>query len=207
MAISRYPLIAHEGWPYILGLGMAASAASYYYGIWSTPLWLLLPVVVWLYRDPARKIPSVPLALICPVDGKILSVEETRDPFRKCDAQCIRIEMPGSGIFTVRAPTEGKIHQHWFRKQGALFGERNYAVWIQTDEMDDVVTVLRPGRLLRQVNCYSATGERVGQGQRCGYIPFGAVVDVYIPVNAVVNVKTGDTVLSGETVLAELVRR
>ena len=49
------------------------------------------------------------------------------------------------------------------------------------------------------------SGERIGQGQRCGYLPFGGVVDLFLPVESKVLVEVGQRVDSGSTVLAELI--
>ncbi|MGD8811861.1 MAG: phosphatidylserine decarboxylase, partial [Thioalkalispiraceae bacterium] len=75
-----------------------------------------------------------------------------------------------------------------------------------TDEKDDVIVVLRPGRVFKRLSCDANIGERVGQGHRCGIIPFGSVIDVYLPVTSHINVTIGQSVTSGETVLADIIK-
>jgi len=52
--------------------------------------------------------------------------------------------------------------------------------------------------------CNLKVGDRVERGQRIGLIKFGSRVDVLIPAEANLKVKTGSRVKGGSTVLAVL---
>jgi len=65
--------------------------------------------------------------------------------------------------------------------------------------------VVKPVSRLHAPRCYVHSGERIGQGQRCGIVPFGALVDVYVPLNSKVDIKVGDHVRAGSDTLATLV--
>jgi phosphatidylserine decarboxylase len=80
-----------------------------------------------------------------------------------------------------------------------------FAQWIQSDEQDNVVMAVKSAAGLLKPRCYSHSGDRIGQGQRCGIIPFHAVVQVSVPVNSRLEVKVGDHVRSGTDTLATLV--
>jgi phosphatidylserine decarboxylase len=82
-----------------------------------------------------------------------------------------------------------------------------YSSWIKTDEDDDVVVVMGSSSSGRSPRCYIQSGERVGQGQRCGYARFGAKLTLYIPVNSRVEVKPGDNIHAGSDILAKLVHK
>jgi phosphatidylserine decarboxylase len=60
------------------------------------------------------------------------------------------------------------------------------------------------GLIARRIVTYSKEGEHVDQGQRMGLIRFGSRVDVFLPVNAVVQVKIGDLTVAGTSVIAEM---
>src|SRR5258707_12973720 len=60
------------------------------------------------------------------------------------------------------------------------------------------------GLLARRIVCNVKVGDRVERGQRIGLIKFGSRVDVLMPAEADLKVKTGSRVRGGSTVLAEL---
>ena len=62
------------------------------------------------------------------------------------------------------------------------------------------------GLLARRVVCRVKPGERLAAGARIGLMKFGSRMDVFVPESAVLRVRTGDTVRSGVTVIAELGR-
>ena len=81
----------------------------------------------------------------------------------------------------------------------------SYAQWIQSDEKDDVLLIIETSRRSSRPKCYVQSGERIGQGQRCGFIRFGSQVDVLVPVSSRVSVSVGDDVLAGSDIIATLV--
>ena len=82
---------------------------------------------------------------------------------------------------------------------------RHFDFYIKSDEGDDVVTAIRLRDIVRRFHMYLHSGERVGQGQRCGYFYFGGVIDVFIPLESKVQVEVGQYVQSGSTVLAQII--
>jgi phosphatidylserine decarboxylase len=60
------------------------------------------------------------------------------------------------------------------------------------------------GLLARRIVCDVKAGDRVERGQRVGLIKFGSRVDVLLPAEAELKVKTGSRVRGGSSVLAEV---
>jgi phosphatidylserine decarboxylase len=58
---------------------------------------------------------------------------------------------------------------------------------------------------MHKSHIYLNSGERIGQGQRCGYLCFGGVIDLFLPIESKVFVEVGQFVDSGSTILAELI--
>ena len=183
------------------------------------PAWVLLGVAMYLYRDPTRKVPASPLAIIAPIDSTVVAVEKIADPYvNNRDSVRIRLHSHMTGVFTVRSPMEGKITNQWFNaypqkkdasgtiEKGSKDAPYPFAQWTTSDEGDDVVFTLRPRLPVVKPRCLASCGERIGQGQRCSFIPFGANVDVYVPANSKIEVKVRDTVNSGSSIIAVLVR-
>ncbi len=206
--------IAPERQPLIFLAVLAALLVHFLAGgWWALPAWLLVLVLLWLFREPSRAIPAAPLAVVSPADGDIAAVEPVKDPYLNREAVRISILMDLRSVFSTRSPIEGKVVQVWYKPGGALppsheaaSQNQHIALWIKTDEGDDVVLVLFAAPL-RRPTCYATTGTRLGQGQRCGFIPFGSRVDVLLPANVRVAVKPGERVLAGSSIIATLVHK
>ena len=205
MAVSRHPIIAKEGWSLIFFISLIIAALQYYVGYYAVVLWCLPLVLLWLYRDPHKALPSDPLGLVSPVNGTVILAEAHPDPFLGRDAFLFRISMSLTDIFSIRSVTEGKIIQQWLDPEDND-NDRSlaHAIQIKTDENDDIMIVLRPGRFFKKLSCDAVIGERIGQGHRCGIIPFGSYVDVYVPAESIIKVNVGDNVEAGTSLLASL---
>lgn len=222
MLAYRYPLIAREGWLWISAVFLIAGVTQLTIGAASIPLWILTVLLLFLFRDPYRKIPASPLAIVCPVDGRIVAIEKVNDAYLDRSAICISIKMGFTSVYSVHSPMEGKIIKQWMGTPGQIqlsatvkdeetatgssAGAISFAQWIQSDEDDDVVLVMEASALLPRPRCYAQGGERVGQGQRCGYLQFGALVNVLVPDSTRIDVKVGDKILAGTGIIATLVR-
>jgi phosphatidylserine decarboxylase len=205
----RYPLIAREGWLWIASAFVTAGAVQVWFGLVALPLWALVLLLLFLFRDPSRKIPSVPLGVVSPVDGKVIAVDAVHDTYLDRQALCISIEMGFTSVYSAHSPMEGKVLEQWLgvpRKLPDTDEEvATYAQWIQSDEKDDVVLVIGASTRQPRPQCYAQSGERIGQGQRCGFIRFGAHVEVLLPVGSRIAVSAGDDVKAGSDILATLV--
>lgn len=215
MIVSRYPLLAREGWWHIFLSVAAAAAVHYYFGqLWALPLWLVVLFIIQFFRDPPRSIPADPLGVICPADGRVIAVGDIHDPYLNRSARRVSVFMNVFNVHSNRSPIEGKVVERWYHRGKFLNAaldkasdenERN-ALWIRTDEGDEVVVVQVAGLIARRILCYKQPGERIAQGERYGFIRFGSRVDVYLPENSRVLVSLGDKVKGGRDVVAQLVR-
>ncbi len=199
-------MIAKEGRLISFLLGCAVIILHIFLGVVVWPLWGIVIAFAWLYREPKRKIPAAPLGLVSPADGTVIAVGNKFDPFLKRDSLCISIQMHWYGVFSLRAVTEGKIMQHWLHQpDDPQTSHLQHVIWIQTDEQDDVVIALHAGGRFNRMHCYTNSGERIGQGKRCGFIPFGTRIDIYLPKQARSPVSVGDNVNGGADLIGEFV--
>lgn len=198
--------VAPHGRPIVLVLAVVAVVVAMTAGPWwSAPVWLLLLAAFYMLRDPARVTTSAPLALVSPVDGRVYSVGAATDPYLHREAFLIRMRMNIRGAYVIRSPIEGKVFEQWF---AAAKASRQRAVWIKTDEGDDVTLVMHPGCRMCRPRLRTATGERVGHGQRCGFLlGGGALVEVFVPSTSRLDCSAGDPVLAGSTVISTLVHK
>lgn len=211
MPSNRYPVIAKEGWLILLTVTLFGLYVLYQFmPSYSIPVWLFLLGLLYLLRDPQRVIPSSPLAIVSPVDGLIESITKHKDHWIDREAIRIRIRMGYNNTYTIRSPVEGKVVKNW-SSLPAAFGSKDvihqHALWIQSDEDDDILISIYIGKMVSRLRCYAYPGERIGQGQRCGYYFLGGVVEVYLPVDSKIKVVEGDRVLSGSSILGQLVHQ
>ena len=201
--MSRFPFIAREGVVLLLAAILAAVVVLNFSGLQtSLPFWGLSLLILVIFRDPERDIPSQPMAVVSPADGRVASVTATRDPYLDRESIRVTLQMNPYGVFTTRSPVEGKVLQPPHTPEDTRMP---HGVWLQTDEGDDVVMVMMRGRLNTAPRCYIRIGERIGQGKRCGFVHLGGQVDVYLPERSRLAVDVGDWVRSGSDIIATLV--
>lgn len=204
MVTGRYPYFSRAGWlPFLVVVLAGVLVIDFAGWVWSLPFWLICLFIVYLYRDPHREISANPLAVVSPADGVIAGVETVRDTYLDRDATRVLIDMSHSGAYCTRSPVEGKVLES--PNDGGP--DRPHGVWLKTDECDDLIIVMHRGLLHNLPRCYVGIGERVGQGQRCGCIPTGGQVEVYLPCNSRVQVEAGSRVRAGSDVIALLVHK
>ena len=166
----------------LLAVVLAAILVLHFIG-WGESLafWVLALLVLVLFRDPERDVPSVPLSVLSPADGHVVSIEKTGDPYLSRPSLKVSIDMNAYGVYTTRSPIAGKVLEP---PNNLDDKQQPHGVWLQTDEGDDVVLVMNRGRLNNKPRCYIRFGDRIGQGKRCGFVHLGGRVDTTCPRTA-----------------------
>ena len=166
----------------------------------------LLLTFIYLLRDPPQTVTSSPLAIVSPVHGTVISVTDVDDPWINRQARSIRVNMGVQDIYSIRSPTEGKVVNQWTRQPDGKGPKRQFAFRVRTDEGDEIVVVIHlnmVGSFLFRF--YVHSGERLGHGQRCGYLYFGGVIEVLVPRISKIIVQPGEHIKSGSGIIAQLV--
>ncbi len=206
MPSNRYPLIAREAWAILSVLLGLTVLAQFLIGPVAFVISLvILSVAAYLFRDPNRVIPSQPLAIVSPVHGIVTLVEEAEEVRLHNNTIRVQITVRAHDIYSFRSPIEGKVIDQWCSAPDENESRRHFDFQIKSDEGDTVVTAIRLKDIIRRFHMYLHSGERVGQGQRCDYFYFGAIIDVFIPLQSKVQVEVGQYVESGSTVLAQII--
>ena len=189
-------------------------AAAILIGWLTNPAWSIVPVLLavfflWFFRDPERAIPQQPGAVVSPGDGKVTDVSIVAVG----DGTRVRMSIFLS-VFDVhvnRSPIDGTIRDVRYQKGKFLdarsphCAEQNEQNTV-TVEGDGQTVIFKQiaGLLARRIVFNPKIGDRVARGQRIGLIKFGSRVDVMFDSSAKLNVKVGDRVQGGATVLALL---
>lgn len=212
--------MAPEGWPFIaIGWGLAGVVA-YAAVRWSAWWWgvevLLVPLAVWLlvfFRNPDRTGPRGDRVVIAPADGRIVSVIETDEPaFLHGRALRLSIFMSVFDVHVNRYPVSGTVAYrnynagqflHAAADKASLDNEQS-SIGLQGPRGAVLVRQIA-GLIARRIVTDATVGDRATQGARLGMIRFGSRVDVYLPLaaHATAQVRVGDRVAAGTTVLAE----
>lgn len=189
-------------------------AAAVLLGWLTSPAWAIIPCLLaffflWFFRDPERAIPQDAGAVVSPGDGKVTDVSTitigTRPQTR------LSIFLSVFNVHVNRSPITGVIRDIRYQrgqylnamnKASAELNEQN----IVTVEGDGQTVIFKQiaGLLARRIVFYPKVGDRLDRGQRVGLIKFGSRVDVLVDASARVNVKIGDRVKGGASVLAYL---
>lgn len=201
----RNPFVAREGIPFLLVVAIACLTALRYLDLVFALFAALLFVALYLlFRDPRRVVPSAPLGVVSPVDGTVLGVDKVDKGVLQGAAHRIRLEVDSFGTYTARSPVEGKIMD---LRSAAAEGEVGYetnALWLQTDEGDDIVLQFKGYRLGLAPRAIVRYGERIGQGKRCAYLRLTRFAEVHLPISSTVVIEPGDTVVAGSDLIGKL---
>jgi phosphatidylserine decarboxylase len=208
-----HPVIAREGWPFLTAAISLAALVTFGVGwLWSIPVWLGALFVLQFFRDPARPVPTGANVVLAPADGRIVAIENVRDPYLERDATKVSVFMNVFNVHSNRSPVDGEVLRTWYNP-GAFFNaaldkastenERN-ALWLRTADGADITCVQVAGLIARRILCYVVAGDRLTRGQRYGFIRFGSRVDLYLPLGTRIVAQLGDKVSACATVVAEL---
>lgn len=181
--------------------------------------WLGVGATVWCYyffRDPERVTPKGDNLVISPADGIVSLIEPAVPPAElgMPDTPLTRVSvfMNVFNCHVNRAPVAGEITEIAYRP-GKFFNasldkasednERN-SLRIKMADGREVAAVQIAGLVARRIVCFTKKGAHTQAGQRFGLIRFGSRADVYLPEGVTPRVSIGQTMVAGETVLAEL---
>lgn len=173
---------------------------------YADPWYALLPAILFvlmflLFRDPLRDVPSVALGLVSPVDGEVVQVDTTNQCVVQGDAYRIRIRINSLGTYTARSPMEGRVMNLHSSVDGVGPDCPANALWLRSDEGDDVVLQFHGYRLGLAPRSFIRIGERVGQGHRCAYLRLAKFAEIYMPISGKVLVEPGQRVVAGADVI------
>jgi len=201
----RNPFVAHEGIPFLLASILIGWISYQYLGVigLAGPI-ALFAMLMLIFRDPRRRIPAVPLGVVSPVDGRVVEVDLVDKGVLQGEAHRVVIKINSLGTYTARCPVEGKIMDLNSHADHKLGDYRTNALWVQTDEGDDVVLQFRGYRFGLAPKSFVRFGERLGQGNRCAYLRLAQYAEIHVPIDSKILVEPGQVVVAGHDLLGKL---
>ena len=168
------------------------------------------------FRDPNRVAPIGENLLVSPADGIVQKIGKAKLPkeIDGKDKEVIKVSIFLS-IFNVhvnRIPITGrvkKLHYHhgkFFNASLDKASEHNerQSILIETNSKEEICVVQIAGLIARRIVCDLKEDQNIKTGEKFGIIRFGSRVDLYLPNNIKVKVLEGQTMIGGETVIAEI---
>ena len=170
-------------------------------------LFLILALFVLnFFRDPERKIPADSRCLVSPADGKVVLIQETTADGVAC--RQVSIFMSPFNVHVNRSPIAGTIKSVVYRQgsfriasdpRASVENEQN--AFTLEGEQGTVVVKQIAGVLARRIVFWKKIGDRLERGERVGLIKFGSRVDVLLGPNVQLQVKLGDRLHAGSSIL------
>ena len=218
MSLQRYifPNINNEGWRFI---SIFAAITALLAIIW-LPLGVVgLVLTIWCYyffRDPDRVTPQIKDVVVSPADGVVQMITRVTGPeelgLNNKTFNRVSIFMSVFNVHVNRAPATGKILRLAYIK-GKFFNatldkaskdNERQLLAMRTECGKEIAFVQIAGLIARRIVCFAKEGQTYQAGERFGLIRFGSRLDVYLPTDIEPQVCVGQTMVAGETVLANL---
>lgn len=176
----------------------------------------LLTLVVFFFRDPDRSISSEEDAesvIVAPADGTVVDVIDVADiphiggPGRQLsiflsilDVHVNRI--PASGVIERADYVPGQYLVAWHPKSSELNERAEFVL----RHVGGTKLLFRQiaGLIARRIVYHVDKGSEVRAGERFGIMKFGSRMDVVVPADIQFEVRKGDKVKAGVTILARL---
>jgi phosphatidylserine decarboxylase len=199
-----------DGYYYALACSGVAVLMGWLGGVaWALPACLLALFFLWFFRDPERRIPDSAGAVVSPADGKVTDVSTVA--IKGGQHTRISIFLSVFDVHVNRSPLAGVVREVHYQK-GKFLNAMNPASAEHNEQNlvsveGDGQTVLFKqiaGLLARRIVFNKNVGDRVERGERVGLIKFGSRVDVLLDASASLQVKVGDRVKGGASILAYL---
>ncbi len=161
----------------------------------------------YFFRDPIRVIPVNENIILSPADGTIYNIDHNYN-----DQIRVSIFLSVLNVHVNRIPISGtvkKLHYHpgkFIRASSHKDSEDNekQEIVIETPSGIEIKFAQIAGFIARRIICELKEGEQAVSGKRFGIIKFGSRVDIILPKNTQLTVAEGQTVIGGETILADL---
>jgi len=199
-------------------VAIAGALAVILFLVWQPLGWVGVGLTIWVYyffRDPERVTPDRPGVMVSPADGVVSLLEPAVPPAELGlgDGEMMRISVfmsvfnchvnrvPAAGRITRVAYRPGKFLNASLDKASADNERNGLAIDLPDGRRYGVVQIA--GLVARRILCWVGEGQEMASGERFGLIRFGSRLDIYLPAGATPLVAIGQTMVAGETVIAD----
>lgn len=182
-------------------------------------LWLIgIPLLIfsfYFFRNPERVSPKGKNLILAPADGIVSNIKEVVPP-KELDLgtkPMIRIStfMSVFNVHVNRSPVTGVVHRLNYRpgkfvnvsdKDSEDNERQEISMIAENGEKIGVVQIA--GLVAKRIYCPLHEKDKLTAGQIFGMIRFGSRLDVYLPEGVYPAVLPGQSMVAGETILADM---
>ncbi|OQX77823.1 MAG: phosphatidylserine decarboxylase [Bacteroidetes bacterium 4484_249] len=169
--------------------------------------------VVRFFRDPIREVIPDDKIILSGADGKVVVVEEVVEKeFFKDKRKQVSVFMSPTNVHVNWLPISGKV-KYFRHNEGSYFiaskpkssdeNERTTVV-VETPDKKEILFRQIAGTVARRIVCNAKENKTVSQGEELGIIKFGSRFDLFLPLDAIIEVELGQKVVGCETIIAHL---
>jgi phosphatidylserine decarboxylase len=207
---------APDGYPFIIIFAFI-TVLIYIFG---KPWIAVFPLIITLFmafffRDPERNIPEGKGNFVSPADGKVILIKDVyENDYLHAESKEISIFMSLFDVHVNRAPCDGNVSlikhspgRFLVAHKDAASMENENTIMVLDGKDGKILVRQVAGFLARRIVCRVSAGDVLRRGERYGMIKFGSRLDIYLPKNTEIKVKSGDKVKAGETVIGILSQR
>ena len=173
---------------------------------------LILLLILQFFRNPVRNTIINENHIISPVDGKVVNIEKVYEKeYFKDERLQVSIFMSPFNVHVTRYPISGKVNFSKYHPGEYLVAwhpkssEKNErtTIVLENEVVGEILYRQIAGALARRIVNYAEVGENVTQGKDAGFIKFGSRVDLFLPVDSILNIDINQYVTGGEDIISK----
>ena len=173
---------------------------------------LILLLILQFFRNPVRNTIINENHIISPVDGKVVNIEKVYEKeYFKDERLQVSIFMSPFNVHVTRYPISGKVNFSKYHPGEYLVAwhpkssEKNErtTIVLENEVVGEILYRQIAGALARRIVNYAEVGENVTQGKDAGFIKFGSRVDLFLPVDSILNIDINQYVRGGEDIISK----
>ncbi len=201
----------------ILALTAICFAVDFWANQWFWPVFAgsvaFFLLILQFFRNPIREV-IIPdnNVIYAPADGKVCVIEEVTETEYFNDRRLqVSIFMSPVNVHVNRNPISGVVNYFKYHPGKYLVAwhpkssTENERTTVVIDNGEDEILMRQiAGALAKRIKWYVGEGQEVEQGKDMGFIKFGSRVDLYLPLDAKIEVTLNQKVKGNKTVIARL---
>ena len=173
---------------------------------------VILLLILQFFRNPVRNTIINEKHIISPVDGKVVNIKKVYEKeYFKDERLQVSIFMSPLNVHVTRYPISGKVNFSKYHPGEYLVAwhpkssEKNErtTIVLENEIVGEILYRQIAGALARRIVNYAEVGENVTQGKDAGFIKFGSRVDLFLPVDSILNIEINQHVRGGEDIISK----